>query len=44
MEGQHNAGRLGIEDRQQSLVAKTEDDREAVTAFLEKRKPTWRDR
>ena len=44
MEGQHNAGRLGIEDRQQSLVAKTEDDREAVTTFLEKRKPTWRDR
>tara|TARA_B100000073_G_scaffold304966_1_gene273908 strand:- start:11 stop:289 length:279 start_codon:yes stop_codon:yes gene_type:complete len=44
MEGQQNAGRLGIEDGQQSFVAKTEDDREAVTAFLEKRKPTWRDR
>lgn len=35
---------MAIEDRQQALVAMTEDASEAVTAFLEKRKPTWRDR
>jgi enoyl-CoA hydratase len=35
---------MALEDRQQSLVAMTRDAGEAVTAFLEKRKPVWKDR
>lgn len=35
---------MALEDRQQSLVAMTRDAGEAVTAFLEKRKPVWQDR
>ena len=35
---------MALEDRQQSLVAMTEDAQEAVSAFLEKRKPAWKDR
>jgi len=35
---------MALEDRQQSLVAMTRDAAEAVTAFLEKRKPVWQDR
>jgi enoyl-CoA hydratase/carnithine racemase len=35
---------MAMEDRQQSLVAMTEDAKEAVSAFLEKRKPVWQDR
>jgi enoyl-CoA hydratase/carnithine racemase len=35
---------MALEDRQQSLVAMTEDAKEAVAAFLEKRQPVWKDR
>jgi enoyl-CoA hydratase len=35
---------MALEDRQQTLAAMTRDAQEAVTAFLEKRKPVWRDR
>jgi enoyl-CoA hydratase/carnithine racemase len=35
---------MALEDRQQTLVAMTRDAGEAVTAFLEKRKPVWQNR
>ena len=35
---------MALEDRQQALVAMTEDAREAIEAFMEKRPPQWRDR
>ncbi len=35
---------IAMEDRQQILVAQTGDMREGVGAFLEKRKPDYRDR
>jgi Enoyl-CoA hydratase/carnithine racemase len=34
---------MALEDRQQTLVAGTQDAREAINAFLEKRPPQWRD-
>ena len=34
---------IAMEDRQQILVAQTGDMREGVGAFLEKRKPDYRD-
>ncbi|HEY6599738.1 MAG TPA: enoyl-CoA hydratase-related protein, partial [Pseudomonadales bacterium] len=34
---------IAMEDRQQILVAQTGDMREGIGAFLEKRKPTYRD-
>jgi 1,4-dihydroxy-2-naphthoyl-CoA synthase len=35
---------MALEDRQQSLVAMTEDAHEAVAAFINKRAPNWQDR
>jgi enoyl-CoA hydratase/carnithine racemase len=35
---------MALEDRQQTLVAGTKDAREAISAFLEKRRPEWQDR
>lgn len=35
---------MAFEDRQQTLVAGTRDAREAINAFLEKRRPAWQDR
>ncbi len=35
---------MALEDRQQTLVAGTRDAREAISAFLEKRRPEWQDR
>jgi enoyl-CoA hydratase/carnithine racemase len=35
---------MALEDRQQVILAQTEDYREAATAFLEKRPPVYRDR
>ncbi len=35
---------MALEDRQQTLVAGTRDSREAISAFLEKRRPEWQDR
>lgn len=38
------ADAMAIEDRQQVMMAVTEDHREAITAFLEKRPPQFKDR
>jgi len=35
---------MALEDRQQSLVAMTEDAHEAIDAFINKRAPNWKDR
>ena len=35
---------LALEDRQQVMLAQTEDFREATRAFAEKRAPVYRDR
>ena len=35
---------VAMEDRQQILVAQTQDMREGVTAFLEKRAPNFNER
>ena len=35
---------MALEDRQQSLVAMTEDAHEAIDAFIHKRTPNWKDR
>jgi 1,4-dihydroxy-2-naphthoyl-CoA synthase len=35
---------MAIEDRQQVILAATEDHREALAAFLEKRAPDYRER
>ena len=35
---------MAIEDRQQVILSATEDHREALTAFLEKRAPEYRER
>jgi enoyl-CoA hydratase/carnithine racemase len=35
---------MAIEDRQQVILGSTEDFREAMTAFLEKRPPVYRER
>jgi len=35
---------MALEDRQQSLVAMTEDAHEAIDAFIHKRAPNWKDR
>ena len=32
---------IAMEDRNQILCVKSEDFREGITAFLEKRKPNW---
>jgi enoyl-CoA hydratase len=34
---------VGMEDRNQILCAQTRDFREGVVAFLQKRKPAWKD-
>jgi 1,4-dihydroxy-2-naphthoyl-CoA synthase len=35
---------MAIEDRQQVILSATEDHREALAAFLEKRAPDYRER